>query len=143
MEFIQPERLKDLDPGRRAALIARSMEDISSIYEETRAIVQSIQRDGDAVTLEHYKKNKGDITLRDLQVQPEEVKSAYQQVEEDVVQALKAASKNIEKFHRAQVERDMWTVEIREGILAGRITRPLDSVGAYVPEVRPTIPPVS
>jgi len=133
MEFIQPERLKDLDPQRRAALITRSMEDISSIYEETRAIVQSIQRDGDAVTLKHYQKNKADITLRDLLVQPEEVKGAYEQVEKDVVQALKAASKNIEKFHRAQVERDMWTVEIREGILAGRITRPLDSVGAYVP----------
>jgi histidinol dehydrogenase len=133
MEFIKPERLKDLDPQRRTALITRSMEDISGIYEQTRAIVQSIQRDGDAVTLKHYQKNKSDITLRDLQVQPEEVKSAYQQVEKDVVQALKAASKNIEKFHRAQVERDMWTVEIREGILAGRITRPLDSVGAYVP----------
>jgi histidinol dehydrogenase len=133
MEFIQPERLQDLDPERRAALITRSMEDISSIYEETRAIVQSIQRDGDEVFLKHYQKNKADIALRDLQVQPEEVKSAYQQVEKAVVQALKAASRNIEKFHRAQLERDMWTVEVREGILAGRITRPLDSVGAYVP----------
>lgn len=140
MKFIQPERLKDLDPERRTAIITRSMEDISSIYEETRAIVQSIQREGDEVALRHYQKNKADITLRDLQVQPEEVESAYQQVEKNVVQALKAASKNIEKFHRAQLERDMWTVEIREGILAGRITRPLDSVGAYVPGGRANYP---
>jgi histidinol dehydrogenase len=133
MAFIQPERLPDLDPRRRAALITRSMEDISNIYEETRAIVQAVQKDGDAVTLKHYKKNKADITLQDLLVQPEEVKTAYQQVEKDVVQALRAASRNIEKFHRAQLERDMWMVEIREGVLAGRITRPLDSVGAYVP----------
>lgn len=133
MEFIQPERLQDLDPRRRAALISRSMEDISNIYEETRAIVQAVQKGGDAVTLKHYQKNKADITLQDLLVQPEEVKNAYQQVEKDVVQALKAASRNIEKFHRAQLERDMWTMEIREGVLAGRITRSLDSVGAYVP----------
>jgi histidinol dehydrogenase len=109
------------------------MEDISDIYEETRAIVRAVQKDGDQVALKHYTKNKADITLDDLRVQPEEVKAAYGQVEKKVVEALRAASRNIEKFHRAQIERDMWTVEIREGILAGRITRPLESIGAYVP----------
>jgi histidinol dehydrogenase len=27
----------------------------------------------------------------------------------------------------------MWSVEVREGILAGRITRPMDTVGCYIP----------
>ena len=133
MESIKPERLSDLAPERRAALITRSMEDISEIYEETRAIVQAMNKEGDRVTLKHYQKYKGDITPADLKVQPEEVKAAYGQVEKEVVEALKAAARNIEKFHRAQIEREMWTLEIQPGILAGRITRPLDSIGAYVP----------
>jgi histidinol dehydrogenase len=133
MATIKPEKLSDLSPERRGALITRSMEDISDIYEETRAIVQAVRKGGDQVALKHYTKYKTDITLDDLRVQPEEVKAAYGQVEKEVIEALTAASRNIEKFHRAQCERDMWTVEIREGILAGRITRPLESIGAYVP----------
>ena len=133
MEPIKPEKLADLTLERREALLRRSMEDISDIYEETRAIVQTVQKEGDQVALKHYTKYKSDITLKDLRVQPDEVKAAYGQVEKKVIEALRAASRNIEKFHRAQWERDMWTVEIREGILAGRITRPLESIGAYVP----------
>ena len=50
-----------------------------------------------------------------------------------VVDCLKAAAQNISKFHRAQLEREMWSIEVREGILAGRITRAMDIVGCYIP----------
>lgn len=133
MEFIKPEKLKDLSQGRKETLLKRSMEDISDIYEETRAIVQDIKEHGDRVILEHYRKYKADIRLKDLKVQPEEVTAAYRQVDKDVQQALKQAAKNIEKFHRAQLEREMWAIEIRPGILAGRVRRPMETIGAYVP----------
>jgi histidinol dehydrogenase len=47
-------------------------------------------------------------------------------------EALKTAAANIEAFHRAQREREMWAVEIRPGILAGRLVRP-PRVGCYIP----------
>ncbi|MGD0828677.1 MAG: histidinol dehydrogenase, partial [Desulfobaccales bacterium] len=47
--------------------------------------------------------------------------------------ALKAAAANIEKFHRAQQEREMWAMEVQPGILAGRLSRPLERVGCYIP----------
>ena len=47
--------------------------------------------------------------------------------------ALKVAAGNIEKFHQAQREREMWAMEVQPGILAGRLTRPLDRVGCYIP----------
>lgn len=133
MEFIKPEKLKDLSPERKASLLKRSMEDISDIYEETRAIVRDMEKGRDQVTLNHYKKYKADIGPEDLLVQPWETKAAYEQVEKAVQQALKLAAKNIEKFHRAQLEREMWSIEVMPGVLAGRVRRPMETVGAYVP----------
>ena len=74
MEFIKPERLTDLSPERKETLLKRSMEDISDIYEETRAIVYDVKKGGDQVILKHYQKYKSDIRLKDLRVQPEEIK---------------------------------------------------------------------
>jgi len=54
-------------------------------------------------------------------------------VDTKVVDCLKTAAQNISKFHQAQLEREMWSIEVREGILAGRITRSMDIVGCYVP----------
>jgi histidinol dehydrogenase len=50
-----------------------------------------------------------------------------------VLEALKTAAANIEAFHQAQREREMWAVEVRPGILAGRLVRPIPRVGCYIP----------
>jgi histidinol dehydrogenase len=83
--------------------------------------------------LEHYKKHKADITSSDLEATKEEIKEAYDQLDPKVVDCLKIAAQNVTKFHQAQVEREMWSIEVREGILAGRVTRPMDIVGCYIP----------
>ncbi len=126
---IKPERIDDLSPEKLKAVMNRSMEDISSIYEEVRKIVDDVKNRGDSVVLEHYRKHKDNITLSDLEVTKKEIEEAYKQLDSKVVDSLKTAAKNITKFHKAQLEREMWSIEVREGILAGRITRPMDIVG--------------
>jgi histidinol dehydrogenase len=130
---MQPQMIDDLTPEKRKAVMERSMEDISSIYEDVRIIVEDIKNRGDAVTLAHYRKHKEDIAPTDLEVAPDEIRQAYKQVDTKVVDCLKVAAENIVKFHRAQLEREMWSIEVREGILAGRITRAMDIVGCYIP----------
>jgi len=130
---LKPERIDDLNPERRKKIMERSMEDISSVYEEVRKIVDDVKRRGDAVALEHYRKHKDDIAPADLEATTEEIREAYNQVDPKVVDCLKTAAENIARFHRAQLEREMWSIEVREGILAGRITRPMDIVGCYIP----------
>ncbi len=130
---LRPERIDDLGPERRKVIMERSMEDISSVYEDVRKIVADVKSRGDAVALEHYKKHKEDISPADLEVTPAEIQEAYNQVDPEVVECLKRAARNITRFHQAQLERDMWSVEVTEGILAGRITRPMDVVGCYIP----------
>lgn len=133
MPIITVEPLHELSAERREAIMSRSMEEIGDIYESVRVICEDIRARGDAVTLAHYSKLKPDISPADLKVTPEETAAAYEQVGEEVVAQLKFAAANIEKFHRAQLERDMWSVEIAPGILAGRISRPMDSAGCYIP----------
>lgn len=130
---IQPERIKDLGKERLRGILQRSMEDISSVFEEVRAIVEAIRARGDAVALAHYRKHKDPLLPQDLEATQEEIEVAYRQVAPEVVTALKTAAANIVRFHEAQKEREMWSIEVREGILAGRITRPLDTVGCYIP----------
>ncbi len=130
---IKPERLSTLSPERRTSLMKRSMEDISSIFASTLEIVKAIQKEGDKISVEHYKKLKPDITASDFKVTEKEIKEAYGQVEEDVISALKVAANNIEKFHKAQLEREMWSIEVEPGILAGRLYRAMEVVGAYIP----------
>jgi histidinol dehydrogenase len=130
---IEPLRIDDLRPDTLRGVMERSMEDISSIYEDVRKIVEDVKKRGDAVALEHYRKHKDTITTADLEATREEIDAAYEQVDPKVVECLKAAAENIIRFHQAQLEREMWSIEVREGILAGRITRPMDSVGCYIP----------
>jgi len=130
---LRPEKIDDLTPERTRSIMERSMEDISSIFEETRLIVNDIRANGDAVALKHYRKHKEDITSADLEVTREEIEEAYKQIDSKVVDCLRIAAENIIKFHRAQLEREMWSIEVAKGILAGRVTRPMDIVGCYIP----------
>ncbi len=130
---LTPEKIDSLSPEKRKMIMERSMEDISSIYEDVRKIVEDVRKRGDAVALEHYRKHKEDITPSDLEVNRKEIDAAYEQLDTKVVDCLKLAAQNIVKFHRAQLERDMWSIEIKPGILAGRITRAMDIVGCYIP----------
>ena len=138
--MLKPEALASLSDERRQAIMKRSMEDVSAIFADMRAVCVDIRSRGDAVTLEHYTKYKADITEADLLVTSDEVAAAYEVVPEDIVAKLKFAADNIRKFHQAQLERDMWSIEIAPGILAGRITRPMDIVGCYIPGRRAAYP---
>lgn len=130
---IKPQKIAELSSAQVRHIMERSMEDISSVYEDVRKIVEDVRNRGDAVTLTHYRKHKQDISAPDLEVSRAEIESAYEQLDGNVIDCLKTAGENIAKFHGAQMEREMWSVEITEGVLAGRITRAMDIVGCYIP----------
>ena len=138
--MLKPEKLSDLSPERRQAIMKRSMEDVSAIFAEMRAICVDVSKRGDAVTLERYTKYKADISREDLVVTRAEIDAAYKAIDPKVVDKLKFAAANILKFHLAERERDMWSIEIAPGILAGRVIRPMDIVGCYIPGRRAAYP---
>jgi histidinol dehydrogenase len=130
---LQVESLTDLAPARRQAILSRSQVDVSAVLETVAPILAALRKDGDAESLRQHGQFKAGISPADLEATPEEIEAAYRSLEPKVLTALKTAAANIEKFHQAQREREMWALEVNPGILAGRLTRPLARVGCYIP----------
>ena len=138
---LHPERIDNLRPDQYQDILKRSRTDITSILDEVREIVKDVRENGEQVFLDYYRKEyKSDLTIKDLEVSKEEVTEAYRHVDSKVIDALNLAAQNITKFHQAQIEREMWSVDIANGILAGRMTTPLEKVGAYIPGGRASYP---
>ncbi len=133
MAGLQIEYLQRLSPARRQTILVRSRGDVSEVMAQVATILADLRREGDAESLRQHRQFKADLTLADLEAAPEEIAAAYRAVDPEVLAALKAAAANIEKFHRAQIEREMWAMEVQPGILAGRLSRPLERVGCYIP----------
>jgi histidinol dehydrogenase len=133
MSILQVELLDRLTPTRLAHLLNRSREDVNQVIEDVRAILAALRREGDAESLRWHRQYKADLTAAELEVTPAEIEAAYQSLDPLVFEALKTAAANIEAFHQAQREREMWAVEVRPGILAGRLVRPIPRVGCYIP----------
>ena len=133
MADLQVESLLKLAPARRQAILSRSQVDVSAVLEVVTPILAALRQDGDAESLRQHGQFKGDISVADLEATPEEIDAAYRSLDPKVLVALKTAAANIEKFHQAQREREMWAMEVQPGILAGRLTRPLHRVGCYIP----------
>jgi len=133
MTLLQVEHLERLTQERRDHLLKRSRTDVNQVLEEVRGILAALRRDGDEESLRWHRQYKADLTLADLEVTSGEIEAAYAGLDPRVLEALRAAAANIEAFHAAQREREMWAVEVRPGILAGRLVRPIPRVGCYIP----------
>jgi histidinol dehydrogenase len=132
MANLQVEYLEKLTPARRQKILSRSQEDVGQVLETVRPILEALRREGDAENLRQHGLKPG-YSIADLVVKEEEIQAAYRAIDPKVLAALKAAAANIEKFHRAQMDREMWAVELQPGLLAGRLSRPIDRVGCYIP----------
>ena len=135
MAGLQIEYLKELAPRRRQAILSRSQVDVSEVLAVVAPILAALRQVGDEENLRQRLpfKVKVELTVADLEVKEEEIEAAYRVLDPRILAALKTAAGNIEKFHAAQKEREMWAMEVQPGILAGRLTRPLDRVGCYIP----------
>ena len=137
---IRPRRMEDLKDGELRTILERSALDISAVYEHVRSIVEDVKARGDESLLEAAREFKPGVSVRDLEVTPEELEIAYTRVDPAVVDALKAAARNIVRFHEAQMEREKWSIQVAPGITAGRVTRSMERVGCYVPGGRAAYP---
>ncbi len=133
MAGLQIEYLADLTPERRQQILSRSQEDVSQVLAAVAPILAAIREHGDAESVRQHQDLKAGLTPSDLEASPEEIEAAYRTLDPKVLTALQAAAANIEKFHQAQLEREMWAMEVQPGILAGRLCRPLERVGCYIP----------
>ncbi|VVB72953.1 Histidinol dehydrogenase [uncultured archaeon] len=132
------KRLEELKDEDLKSLFSRDV-GIQDVLADVNEILMEVGSKGDEALYKYTEKFEG-AKLDDLRVGEEEIDSAYDFVEERILEALAEAADNIFQFHREQKEREFWMTEVSPGVSVGQKLVPLDSVGAYVPGGRAAYP---
>jgi len=138
--MIEVEFLQRLPQARRAAILTRSAATPAGIKEAVVGIITRLIGDPEGELRQEYGPLKPGLDLADFKVSEEEIEDAYRALPAGVLAALKKAAEAIHKFHAAQLERPAWFEEFAPGLMAGRLTRPLERVGVYIPGGRAAYP---
>ncbi|WP_221566874.1 histidinol dehydrogenase [Alkalihalobacillus sp. TS-13] len=94
-------------------------------------ILEQVKSDGDKALFELTKKFDG-AELDSLKVTKIEIEKAYESLDEEVIEIIQEAARNIKVYHKKQV-RESWMMTNDDGSVLGQKITPLDSVGVYVP----------
>lgn len=135
----QPLRLATTDAGFDAALAARlhwSADTDSAVEQAVEAILADVRKRGDAAVLEYT--NKFDMkagSIAELELQPAELKAAFEGLPAKQRDALQAAAARVRSYHEAQKKAsgESWSYRDADGTLLGQKVTPVDRVGIYVP----------
>ncbi|QYN46700.1 histidinol dehydrogenase [Gilliamella sp. ESL0405] len=117
---------------QQAQLLTRpAMAASDSISQAVSSILDQVKQTGD-VALKALSQQFDKVEINHLKLSQDEIKTATAQVDPALKQAMQLAVSNIKKFHQAQVKPSI-TVETMPGITCQLVTRPIDSVGLYIP----------
>ena len=119
----------------------RSEEDVEGVLTIVSEILKNVKDNGD-LAVHNYTEKFDKVKVSELKVTEEEIKKAYENLKKNnpkLIDSLKNASKNIEKFHKSQIPKE-WEMKINDGIIAGQIIRPINTVGCYIPGGRAVYP---
>ncbi len=121
-----------LTAERQSKLLARpALAEDASVAAGVAKIIDRVRREGDAALLELTAELDG-VRLRSLEVGDTEIDESGSQLSPEQRAAIEAAASNIEKFHRLQLPTPI-AVDTMAGVRCERVSRPIDSVGLYVP----------
>jgi len=117
--------------ARRAALARPAAESRDEVFRQAASIIAAVRAEGDAA-VRRFTTQFGGASLADLRASAGEFREARAALSAEQIAALERAVANVARFHEAQVSAPL-SVETMPGVLCERITRPIDSVGLYVP----------
>ena len=128
--------LLNSDEGQRiAAAIRNRFADATdgACREAVAAILDRVRREGDAAVLDYCRRfDCPVINPQNLRVTPEEFDQAEAAADENLRHSLRFAADRIRRFHEREME-DSWLLTRDDGVVTGRLVRPVDSAGLYVP----------
>ncbi len=105
--------------------------DTLDIQNTVAAILEDVQKNGDAAVIAYGKKFDGaDIDC--LEVSAEEWDAAVATLPQEFLDILKEAAENITAFHQKQ-KREGFVMADKAGVVLGQKVTPLQRVGLYVP----------
>lgn len=122
---------KQLDQAQLKALLLRLSISFEKTFEVVRPILSEVRENGDEALRGYTAKFDG-VELEEFAVSEQEIAEAVKRIKPEVREAFGIAARNIEKFHRVQVQEDI-KVETMPGVLCFRQMRAIEKVGLYIP----------
>ncbi|MBL7637748.1 histidinol dehydrogenase [Atlantibacter hermannii] len=132
MAFSTPINWNDCDAEAQQALLTRPAISASdSITRTVSEILANVSANGDSA-LREYSARFDKATVEALAVSDAEIDAAVARLGDEIKQAMAVAVANIETFHRAQILPAV-DIETQPGVRCQQVTRPIASVGLYIP----------
>jgi len=116
---------------QRTLLARPALAKDANVATSVAAIIERVRREGDAALLDLTAKLDG-VRLEALEVGGAEIDESGARLNAEQRAAIEAAARNIETFHRLQLPTPI-AVDTQEGVRCERVSRPIESVGLYVP----------
>lgn len=112
-------------------LAARSQEADRRVTESVERILEDVKLRGDEAVEEYTLRFDGTKPLL-APIRREELKKLAESCDPEVYGAMERAARNIEDFHRRQLQQS-WLTTKENGVILGQRIRGLNRVGIYVP----------
>ena len=116
---------------QKALLMRPAISASASISEVVRDVLTKVKEEGDDA-LREFSARFDKAQVENLRVTPEEMQAASDRLSDNLKQAMAVAVGNIETFHNAQILPAV-DIETQPGVRCQQITRPVQSVGLYIP----------
>jgi histidinol dehydrogenase len=113
-------------------LLKRSPNNYGGYESSVNDIIRTVREKKDAAIFDYTKRFDGaDINAQNIRVTEDEIKEAYENVDEKLLIVIRKALVNIRKYHEKQRQNSWFTSE--DGIILGQKVTPLGVAGVYVP----------
>lgn len=117
----------------------RSAGDYSAVYESVDRIIEDVRTGGDEA-LKRYTYEFDNVKINSPEISQDEIREAFNTIDKDLLETIKSARDNIEKYHRRQVRKGFkYKIEGSDAIL-GQLVNPIERVGIYVPGGKASYP---
>ncbi len=116
-----------------AAILNRSLSFRKKDYQRVERILEEVRQKGDQALIDYTRQfDSPNISREALRVGKEEIQAAAQQVDKSFMRAMNRAIRQIDAFHRQQLQKS-WIDNREPGKILGQLVNPVDAVGIYVP----------
>ena len=114
-------------------LLKRSPTNYGDFQDKVDAIIKNVRDNGDKAVFDYTAQfDKAEINAENILVTEEEIKEAYEEVDDELIKVIRKAIKNIRDFHEKQIQKS-WFETREDGVMLGQKVTPLNRVGVYVP----------
>lgn len=114
-------------------LLKRSPNSYGEFEGRVNEIIENVREKRDAAIFDYTKRFDGaDINAENILVTEDEIKEAYEKVDEKLLEVIRKALVNIRKYHEKQRQYS-WFDSEESGIILGQKVTALEKVGVYVP----------